>query len=64
MNARNMRTAPLPAARSWLPTVASLRRRFYPDVVGRDPVAAFVRRLERAVKPCDRVLDLLRAPLR
>ena len=58
MNARDIRTAPLPAARSWLPTVASLRSRFYPDVVGRDPVAAFVRRLERAVKPCDRVLDL------
>ena len=46
------------AARGWLPTVRALRERFYPDVVQRDPVAAFVRRLERAVKPTDDVLDL------
>jgi SAM-dependent methyltransferase len=59
MNTRDIRTAPLPAdAQSWLPTVASLRRRFYPDAIARDPVAVFVQRLDRAVKPGDRVLDL------
>ena len=46
------------AARGWLPTVRALRERFYPDVVQRDPVAAFIRRLERIVKPTDDVLDL------
>jgi SAM-dependent methyltransferase len=45
-------------ARSWLPTVRALRERFYPDVVQRDPVAVFVQRLERSVKPTDDVLDL------
>jgi SAM-dependent methyltransferase len=45
-------------ARGWLPTVGELRERFYPDVVQRDPVAAFVRHLESAVKPTDDVLDL------
>ncbi len=43
---------------TWWPTVASLRRRFYPDVLRRDPVAAFVDVLARSVKPTDRVLDL------
>jgi SAM-dependent methyltransferase len=42
----------------WLPTVSTLRERFYPDVVQRDPVAAFVQRLERVVKSTDDVLDL------
>lgn len=41
-----------------MPTVASLRRRFYPDVLRRDPVAAFVRRVEAIVEPSHRVLDL------
>ncbi len=59
MSARDIRTTPLPAdARGWLPTVASLRRRFYPDAIARDPVATFVQRLARAVKATDRVLDL------
>jgi len=39
-------------------SVASLRRRFYPDPILRDPVARFVRRLEAHVKPGDRVLDI------
>jgi SAM-dependent methyltransferase len=53
------RTAPSgpPPDRLW-PTVGSLRRRFYPDVIRRDPVAAFVRRLEQVIKPTDVVLDL------
>ncbi len=38
--------------------VQSMRRRFYPDRLRRDPVAAFVQRVERIVKPADRVLDL------
>jgi SAM-dependent methyltransferase len=42
----------------WQPTVASLSRRLYPDVLRRDPVAAFVDRLTRSVRPDDRVLDL------
>jgi SAM-dependent methyltransferase len=41
-----------------LPTVASLRRRFYPDVPARDPVARFVRRLDACVGPNDDVLDI------
>lgn len=41
-----------------MPTVASLRRRFYPDAVRRDPVATFVRRVDTIVKPRHRVLDL------
>jgi SAM-dependent methyltransferase len=45
--------------RGWrVPTVASLRDRFYPDVVARDPVATFVRRLEARLRPGDAVLDL------
>jgi hypothetical protein len=36
--------------------VASRRRRFYPDRLRRDPVAAFVHRLERTVSATDRVL--------
>jgi SAM-dependent methyltransferase len=51
------KTAALGAA-EWMPTVASLRRRFYPDVVQRDPVARFVNRLDTIVKPGDRVLDI------
>ena len=38
--------------------VASMRRHFYPDRLRRDPVAAFVQRLERSVRPTDCVLDL------
>jgi SAM-dependent methyltransferase len=44
--------------RSHLPSVDSLRRRFYPDVAERDPVARFVRRLEQWVRPGDIVLDI------
>lgn len=39
-------------------SVAALRQRFYPNRLRRDPVAAFVHRVERIVKPTDRVLDL------
>ena len=46
------------AARRWLPTVTTLRQRFYPDALQRDPVALFVRRLEPMVKATDTVLDL------
>jgi SAM-dependent methyltransferase len=46
------------AARGWLPTVRGLRERFYPEAVQRDPVVAFIRRLEGVVKPTDDVLDL------
>lgn len=42
----------------WLPSVNTLRRRFYPDLLRRDPVAAFVDRLGRLIKPTDDVLDL------
>jgi SAM-dependent methyltransferase len=45
-------------ARRWLPTVDTLRQRFYPDPVQRDSVALFVKRLEPIVKPTDTVLDL------
>jgi SAM-dependent methyltransferase len=48
--------ASTPGAR--LPTVTSLRRRFYPDAVSRDPVARFVNRLDTIVKPGHRVLDI------
>ncbi len=41
-----------------LPTVRDLQNRFYPDRVTRDPVATFVDRLQRLVKPSDDVLDL------
>lgn len=51
-------SAPAAEAGFRLPTVASLRERFYPDLIGRDPVAVFVRTLERSVKPTDDVLDL------
>jgi SAM-dependent methyltransferase len=47
-----------PGVAGWLPTVTSLRRRFYPDVVQRDPVARFVNGLDAIVKPGDRVLDI------
>lgn len=42
----------------WLPHVSSLQHRFYPDAVKRDPVATFMRRVEAAVEPGHRVLDL------
>src|SRR5437868_2553682 len=41
-----------------MPTVASLRRRFYPDAVQCDPVARFVNRLNAVVRPSDDVLDI------
>lgn len=40
------------------PTVDSLQQRFYPHPERSDPVVAFVRHLERVVKPCHDVLDL------
>ncbi len=57
MNLRDM-TTPAPQAPEWMPTVASLRRRCYPDGIQRDPVARFVNRLNAIVKPGHRVLDL------
>lgn len=55
-----MSTSPVSSAdsRNTRFDVASMRQRFYPDRVRRDPVATFVRRLERELKPTDRVLDL------
>jgi SAM-dependent methyltransferase len=58
MNAPHMQTTPTLGRTEWIPTVAALQRRFYPDVVARDPVARFVNRLEAIVKPGDRVLDI------
>ena len=59
MNAPQLRSDAIAATpRNWLPTVGSLQRHFYPDIVARDPVATFVRRLDRLVKPTDEVLDL------
>ena len=59
MNARESRSGVLTAPpETWLPTVGSLQRRFYPDIVARDPVATFVRRLDPLVRPTDDVLDL------
>jgi len=42
----------------WLPTVGALRQRWYADRLRRDPVAAFVHRLDGVLKPRDVVLDL------
>ena len=58
MNLRDMPTTAAQGATEWMPTVASLRRRCYPDRVQRDPVARFVNHLYSIVKPGHRVLDL------
>ena len=50
--------APRLPARTRRFDVESMRQRFYPDRMRRDPVATFVQRVEREVKPTDRVLDL------
>ena len=50
--------ASLSGAESWLPSVGSLSRRFYPDGERSDPVAVFLERLEQIARPTDDVLDL------
>jgi SAM-dependent methyltransferase len=46
------------AASGWLPSVGTLRQRWYADRLRRDPVAAFAHRLEAVLRPNDVVLDL------
>jgi SAM-dependent methyltransferase len=58
LNGKRAESMTAPGVAEWLPTVTSLRRRFYPDVVQRDPVARFVKRLDAIVKTGDRVLDI------
>jgi SAM-dependent methyltransferase len=59
MNRRDIPTVVAQTSvQQWMPTVASLQRRFYPDAVRRDPVATFVRRVGGILKPTHRVLDL------
>jgi SAM-dependent methyltransferase len=59
LSARGRRTDSNTAETSvWIPTVDALRRRLYPDVLQRDPVANLVSRLTSVVQPSHRVLDL------